>query len=374
MKFSNKLIRLSKSCISRSEKRAVRRVLSNEFLGMGVEVKEFEEQLSLFFKRPTVCVVNGTAALHLALQGSHIRSGDEVLVQSLTYLASIQAISACNAVPVFCDIKDTDCSIDLKDAEKKLTSKTKAIMPVHYAGGAGSLNEIYAFARNNQLRVIEDSAHAFGSYYNDRLIGSFGDISCFSFDGIKNITSGEGGCIVCNDKDLIQKVRDLRLLGVLKDSELRYEGKRSWDFDVLDQGWRYHMSNIMAAIGKEQLKRFEEFKYKRKLFAKAYISRLTDQKGLKLLDLDYENIVMHIFPVLIENNNRDNIKDKLLEKRIQTGIHYMPNHFLSFYKKNHFFKLPKTESIYPKLLTLPLHPDLSIKDINYISDQIIKLL
>ena len=147
-------------------------------------------------------------------------------------------------------------TLDWRDAEKRLTSKTKALMPVHYGGGVGALDEIYAFAHKYGLRVIEDAAHAFGTEYKGKRVGGFGDISCFSFDGIKHITSGEGGCIVTDDPDLITRVKDSRLLGVEKDTEKRYTSRRSWEFDVFAQGWRYHMSNIMAAIGVEQLKRF----------------------------------------------------------------------------------------------------------------------
>ena len=137
----------------------------------------------------------------------------------MTYLSSVQAIAANKAKPVFCDVYPETLTIDLNDAEKKLTNKTRAIMPVHYAGGVGDLNELYKFAELNGLRVIEDSAHAFGSIYKGKKVGSFGDIACFSFDGIKNITSGEGGCIVSNDEKVIQNVKDFRLLGIHKDSE-----------------------------------------------------------------------------------------------------------------------------------------------------------
>ena len=138
-------------------------------------------------------------------------------------------------------------------------------MPVHYTGGVSNLNEIYEIADELNLRVIEDAAHSFGSKYNSKRIGSFGDISCFSFDGIKNITSGEGGCIVSSDKNVIDKIKDLRLLGVEKDSENRYLGKRTWSFDVNKQGWRYHMSNIMASIGIQQLKKFKIFFKEKKI-------------------------------------------------------------------------------------------------------------
>ncbi len=367
METKRKIIRLSKSCIGSSEINAVTDVLKHEFLGMGEEVKEFENQLSNFFGRPAVCVVNGTAALHLALQSIGLKSGDEVLVQSLTYVASIQAISSTNAKPVFCDINPDSLTIDLEDAKKRITKRTKAIMPVHYAGGVGNLNEIYNFANEFNLRVIEDAAHAFGTKHENKLIGSFGDICCFSFDGIKNITSGEGGCVLTNDKDLINKIKDARLLGVEKDTDNRFSGKRSWEFDVKKQGWRYHMSNLMAAIGIEQLKRFEEFSKKRKTFSKLYFKLLSNNIHIDMPKIDYDNVLMHIFPILLnEKYDRDIFREKLLEKNIQTGIHYFPNHLLSFYHSESNNYLKNTENIYPKLITLPLHPDLCESDIEYI--------
>ena len=206
----DKQIRLSKSCIGEAEKLAVMGVLDREFLGMGAEVQQFEQALTEFFGRPTVCVVNGTAALQLALQACDIGLGDEVLVQSLTYVASFQAISATGAVPVACDIDPATMTLDWHDAEKRLTSKTKALMPVHYSGGVGALDEIYAFANKHNLRVIEDAAHSFGCSRNGRKVGAIGDISCFSFDGIKNITSGEGGAVVTGDQDVAQKINRVK--------------------------------------------------------------------------------------------------------------------------------------------------------------------
>ena len=257
------MIKLSKSSLSDLEKKAVCAVLDAEFLGMGKQVGLFEEELKQIFGRPAICVATGTAALHLALQAIDLQPGDEVLVQSLTYVASFQAIAATGAIPVACDIHPDTLSINLIDAQAKLSSKTRAIMPVYYAGKPQQIKEINEFAKRNNLRIIEDSAHAFGSYYNGSLIGSFGDITCFSFDGIKNITSGEGGCIITQDHDVIQKVKDARLLGVKGDSENRIKGSRSWQFDVTRLGWRYHMSDIMASIGRVQLTRMNDFANKR---------------------------------------------------------------------------------------------------------------
>jgi len=368
------MIRLSKSSISDAEKKAVTAVLDREYLGMGTEVQLFEKMLSEYFGRPAVCVANGTAALQLAVQACGIGHGDEVLIPSLTYVASFQAISATGARPVACDINEDTCMLNWKDAEKRITPATKAIMPVHYTGGVGPLDEIYAFANRFNLRVIEDAAHAFGTVYNQKKIGGFGDISCFSFDGIKNITCGEGGCVVTDDPHIIRKVQDARLVGVEKDTEKRYTGQRSWEFDVTAQGWRYHMSNIMAAIGIEQFKRFPGMAAKRCSLAKKYDTLLTGHPVIKILARDYEQVVPHIYVVRIKGmKDRGALQDALIAKGIQTGIHYQPNHTLSFYKSNTSAAFPVTDEVYPELLTLPLHVDLDEDKVIYVCETLKEL-
>ncbi|MCX9081630.1 MAG: DegT/DnrJ/EryC1/StrS family aminotransferase [Candidatus Methanoperedens sp.] len=365
--MADRLIRLAKSVIGDEEKKAVMGVLDREYLGMGNEVQIFEKELSSFFNRQAVCVNTGTAALHLALQALGLGPGDEVLVQSLTYIASFQAISATGARPIPCDIDPDTITIDIHDAKKRLTKRTKAIMPVHYSGGVGSLDEIYSFARENSLRVVEDACHAFGGNYKGRKVGSFGDISCFSFDGIKNITCGEGGAIVTDDEKVLKRARDARLLGVENDTERRYKGERSWDFDVKNQGWRYHMSNLMAAIGIEQLKKFPEFAKKRKYFAKKYYNNLNSSGSVDLLKQDFDSIVPHIFVVKLRSHDREKIRRSLLAQGIQTGVHYQPNHELSMYQSS---SLPITEKIFPELLSLPLHPDLKDEDIDFVCEKL----
>ena len=364
-------IRLSKSCIGEAEKEAVMRVLNRGFFGMGQEVKSFEDSLTNFFGRPALCVVNGTAALHLALQATGIGDGDEVLVQSITYVASFQAIAATGAKPVPCDIIATTAGVDLSDAKQKITSKTKAIMPVHYAGCVGNLDAVYDFAHSNDLRVIEDAAHAFGTTYNNKKVGSFGDIACFSFDGIKNITSGEGGCIVTDDQKVLERIKDARLLGVEGDTDKRFSGKRSWDPDVSNQGWRYHMSDIMAAIGKEQLNNFEYHKTRRQELAKCYVEHLSEMPSISIFDHDYDNVVPHIFVILLEEDiDRESVMNFLNEHDVPTGIHYKPNHLLTYFADSIATKFPITDKLYPRMLTLPLHPELSFEDIA----NIVKLL
>lgn len=369
-----KQIRLSKSCLSENEKEAVLDVLDREYLGMGKDVQEFERLLEEYFARPVACVNTGTAALHLALQAIGLNQGDEVLVQSLTFVACFQMITAVGATPIACEVDPNTITIDLNDAAKKLTSRTKAIMPIHYSGGVGDLDAIYKFAQEHKLRVIEDASHGFGSTYKNRLVGSFGDIAVFSFDGIKNITSGEGGCVISNDAKVMSHVRDARLLAVEKDTEKRFAGARSWDFDVKHQGFRYHMSNIMAAIGIEQFKRYEEFKTKRQNYAKLYQKNLGNNQSVGVLDLNYDQVVPHIFVIKLLKHSRKEIQSHLEKFGIQTGIHYQPNHLLTYFKNIKEVSLPISEAIAPRLLTLPLHADLNIDDIEFVCKKLLEVL
>lgn len=370
---SQNQIRLSKSCISDAEKAAVIKVLDGEYLGMGSVVGEFEANLKDFIGREVVCVSSGTAALHLSLQSLGIGAGDEVLVQSLTYIASFQAITATGARPVAVDINKNDFTIDLTDAENKISSHTRAIMPVHYGGSVGDLTAIYSFAEKHDLRVVEDAAHAFGSTYKNKKVGSLGDVVCFSFDGIKNITSGEGGCIVSSDADFLVKVKSARLLGVNGDSERRIKRQRTWSPQVDNQGWRYHMSDIMAAIGIEQLKRFPYFSKRRQDLAKRYAANLTKSKIYHCLTHDYDNVVPHIFAVKVNSKlNREKVIKHLTSKGIQSGIHYFPNHKLNYFQMEKTV-LKNTDDLYRNILTLPLHPDLNMSDVDYICGQLLVL-
>jgi dTDP-4-amino-4,6-dideoxygalactose transaminase len=369
------MIRVSKSVVGQEESDAVENVIKNiGYLGMGEEVGSFEKELELYIGNPeykAVCVNTGTSALHLAIE-SVTNPGDEILVPSFTFIATYQAITAAGCIPISCEVNKDTLLIDLNDARVRVTNKTKVILPVLYASNPGDLLGIYALANEFNLRVIEDSAHAFGCNYNGKKIGAQGDIICFSFDGIKNITSGEGGAIFTSDIKVIAHVKDARLLGVEKDSEKRYKGERSWDFDVSVQGYRYHMSNIFAAIGRVQLRRFEkEFAISRKNIAKKYSRLLKNNKHVKLIEMDYENIVPHIFPILVKGGLRDQLFDKFEENGIQCGMHYKPNHLLTKYKTS--YSLPVTEKAYDQILTIPLHPeitDLEIEKICKIINQI----
>lgn len=366
--ISKRQVRLSKCSVSTEEKQAVARVLDNAYLGMGKEVQAFELELKNYLNTESevICVNTGTAALHLAIECLDLPLGSEVLVPSVTYVASFQAITASGLVPVACDINSETYFIDLQDAGQRLTSKTKAIMPVHYGSFSGSMPAVYEFAKNHGLRVVEDAAQAFGCSRDHKKVGSVGDVICISFDGIKNITCGEGGCVITGDKKLAQRIKDARLLGVEKDTEKRYSGQRSWVFDVQHQGYRYHMSDIMASIGRAQLLKIDSFSDKRKSLVQIYLKELSGLKSLSLLKYDYENIVPHIFVVKITNGSRDKAVDNLSQHGIATGMHYYPNHLLSKFKTS--YSLPRAELALEQMLTLPLHVDLSAEDVLYVCE------
>ncbi|MEG2172274.1 MAG: DegT/DnrJ/EryC1/StrS family aminotransferase [Desulfovibrionaceae bacterium] len=366
-------IRLSRSVVGTAEAAAVTKIITEEgYLGMGAEVQRFEAELAAYLgvqPAQVITVNTGTAALHLAVQAA-VPTGSEVLVPSLTFVASFQAIAAAGCVPVPCDVYANTATIDLEDAARRITPRTKAIMPVHYASNPWHLDAVYAFAARHKLRVIEDAAHAFGCAHQGHKIGSRGDIVCFSFDGIKNITSGEGGCIVSFDSEVARLCSDARLLSVENDTEKRYTGGRSWDFDVHCQGYRYHMSNIMAAIGRVQLSRLDaEFAPARRHLLHVYRTELANVAGLRLLELDSaDDIVPHIHPVRVLHGRKDEVKARLAEQNIPTGVHYKPNHLLTYFKEMlpQGAPLPVTEQLYAELVTLPLHPAVTEQEVRMI--------
>ena len=372
-------MRLSRSIVGKAEAEAVSRVIIEDgYLGMGSEVHRFEDDLAAYLGVPaaSLATVNtGTAALTLAVDaaapgrfGQGLRGS--VLVPSLTFVASFQAIVAAGCLPVACDVLPETGTIDLRDAEKRLDGDVVAIMPVHYASNPWHLDEVYDFARRKGLRVIEDAAHAFGCRHHGKKIGSFGDLVCFSFDGIKNITSGEGGCLVAFDRECAQRAADARLLSVEGDTRSRYAGTRTWTPDIKRLGWRFHLSNIMAAVGRVQLARLEpEFIPARRALAAQYAEALDGLPHLRLLQSDPEDfIVPHILPVRVLDGRKDAFKEALAARDIPTGVHYTPNHLHTFFAAPGALPLPVCERLFDELVTLPLHPGLSREDVATVCD------
>jgi len=365
------LIPVSRPSLGDDELELVKQVFDSGWLGLGAQVLEFEQVLQKFLNaKHVVCTNTGTTAIHLSLDALGIGKGDEVIVPSFTYVATIQAITATGATPVFCDIHADNLNIDTNEIKRKITRKTKAILPVHYRGFPCDMDEIGELANEKNLFIVEDAAHAFGSSYKGNKIGSFGDITCFSFDPIKNITCGEGGAVVFQDDSLLEKIQQKRILGIDKDTWSRYRNERSWFYDVVTKGYRYHMSNISAAIGLIQLKKFSRMNHRKIEVAKRYDAAFECVEGITLLKNDsYKDIGLFVY-ILKVTKGRNELMDHLARQGVGSGIHYIPSHIFTFYKKEGVH-LPITEKIYDEILTLPLFPDITDAQIERVIDAVI---
>jgi perosamine synthetase len=352
------LIPVQRPSIGKDELKAVEAVFNTGWLGMGSVTKEFEDALKAFLgARHVVATNNGTAALHLAFDSIGLKPGDEVIVPSFTFVASIQPITATGAKPVFCEVEEDTLNIDVNDAANRITKRTKAIVPVHYRGMPCDMDGVLKLAKEHGLRVIEDAAHAIGSYHKGRRIGSFGDLACFSFDPIKTVTCGEGGAITTKDDELLDLLQRKRILGIDKDTWRRYQNRRSWFYDVTTQGYRYHMSNINAAIGLVQLKKFDAHNNRKIAIAKTYDQEFAGLDRFQLLRTDYSGLSLFMYIIKVREG-RERLMKFLEERGIGSGIHYIPSHLFTLYGKNKV-RLPVTERAFEQILTLPLFPDMT---------------
>ncbi|MFA5181681.1 MAG: DegT/DnrJ/EryC1/StrS family aminotransferase [Syntrophales bacterium] len=363
-------IPVSRPSVGQEELKEVEKVFSTGWLGLGATVFEFESKLKDYLGAKHVLAVNtGTTALHIALDAFGIKDGDEVIVPSLTFCASIQAITALGARPVFCEINPANLNMDVSDVKKRITTKTKAIMPVHYCGQACDMDALMEICKNQRIFIIEDAAHAFGSSYKGKKIGSFGDVTCFSFDPIKNLTCGEGGAVVLSDDTIAELIQTKRILGIDKDTWHRYRNERAWFYEVTTQGYRYHMSNINAAIGIAQLNKFESFIQRKKEIVQKYNEAFMNIDGLIILTWDLKETAPFSYIIRVLNGAREELIEFLKEKGIGTGIHYIPNHLQPFFKP-FAISLPVTEQVGEEILTLPLYYDMTDEDVSIVVEAV----
>ena len=331
------------------------------WLGMGVSTKEFEERISQFLElenRYVVSTNTGTSALHIALLVAGIGPGDEVITPSFNYVADHQAIRMTGASVVMCDICDDNLGIDCKKAKELITDKTKAIIPLHFAGIPCDQKGVFELAKKHNLRVIEDAMHAFGTTINGKKIGSYGDITCFSFDPVKIITSIDGGCVVGNSEEDREKLYRLRLLGVDKDTTERYKNKRAWDYDVVSEGFRYHLTNIMASVGNSQIKKIDEFIKSRQQTCQRYNESFKKINELKIPQTDFKNISPFIYSLRVQNGKRESLIKYLNKLDIDVGIHFVPVHKHKYFANSRCGDMTVTERVVNEVLTLPLHSNM----------------
>jgi perosamine synthetase len=297
--------------------------------------------------------------------------GKEVITTPMTFVSTNHSILYNGGTPLFCDIEEDTLNIDTEKIEKLVNSKTAAIVVVHYGGHACDMDKVLQIAKKYDLRIIEDCAHACGGKYKGQKLGTFGDLACFSFHAVKNLATGEGGMVTTDDEEFDAQLRKLRWLGISSDTFTREEKdtkKYSWYYEVEEIGFKYHMHDITAAIGLVQLKKLEKMNRRREEIVKRYNAGLKDIAWLRTpVVKDYASPSYHNY--VIKTEYRDELNDYLKAKGISTGVHYVPNHHFRMYKK---FKadVPVCDSVWKKILTLPLYPDLKGKEIDMIIEEV----
>lgn len=361
-----------------AEEQAALDVIKSKWISTGPKAQEFEQAFARMSNVDyAVSTANCTASLHLALLIAGIRPGDEVICPSLTFVATVNAVRYIDAVPVFADVTSyEDLTIDPEDIERKITPRTRAVIVLHYGGFACDMDRIMEIAAKHKLKVIEDACHGPMAECKGKKLGTIGDIGCFSFFSNKNISTGEGGMLVTNNREYAERAKLLRSHGMTTMSYDRAKG-HSTAYDVVELGFNYRMDDIRAAIGIAQLNKLEEdLKYRAQV-------RTWYTEGLAGLDKiiipfsqrrDFSS--NYIFPIVLKGSNRnerENVRDRLAEAGIQTSVHYPAVHRFSIYQACNV-TLPKTEYLTDCLITLPMFYNIKKQDVLYIVDTIRRIV
>ena len=362
--------------ISDEDKKIVKKTLTQSMLTLGPQLEKFENDFCKYSKaKYAVAVSNCTAALHLSLMALGIKKDDEVIIPDLTFVADANAILACNAKPVIVDINKENFFLSISNIKKNITKKTKAIIPVHIYGQVCNIEDILDVAKNNNLKVIEDCAHAVGTFHKSKHVGTLGNTGCFSFYPTKNITTAEGGMVITNSEKIAEKVRQLRNHGMTKSLKSRYSSEYPWIFDIKQQGYNYRLDEIRAALGITQLKRIKKINELRKKASSYYNKNLQNIPGIILPDMVNDKThSYHLYTIRVRKPyklSRNQLFKKLKDNGIRTTVYWMPIHKYTAYRK--FVKTSNTlntTKIYDEILALPLFPNISKKH----QDAVIKVI
>ena len=362
--------------ISDEDKKIVKKTLTQSMLTLGPQLEKFENDFCKYSKaKYAVAVSNCTAALHLSLMALGIKKDDEVIIPDLTFVADANAILACNAKPVIADINKENFFLSISNIKKNITKKTKAIIPVHIYGQVCNIEEILDVAKDNNLKVIEDCAHAVGTFHKSKHVGTLGNTGCFSFYPTKNITTAEGGMVITNSEKIAEKVRHLRNHGMTKSLKSRYSSEYPWIFDIKQPGYNYRLDEIRAALGITQLKRIKKINELRKKASSYYNKNLQNIPGIILPDMVNDKThSYHLYTIRVTKLyklSRNQLFKKLKDNGIRTTVYWMPIHKYTAYRK--FVKtsnILNTTKIYDEILALPLFPNISKKH----QDAVIKVI
>ncbi|WP_428324981.1 DegT/DnrJ/EryC1/StrS family aminotransferase [Nitrosopumilus sp.] len=353
--------------ISDEDRKIVNETLNQSMLTLGPQLEKFESDFCKYTNsKYAIAVSNCTAALHLSLKALGIKDGDEVIIPDLTFVADTNAILACNAKPVIADINKDDFFLSISNVKKNISKKTKAIIPVHIYGQVCNIDEIIDVAKENDLKIIEDCAHAIGTFHNSKHVGTIGDTGCFSFYPTKNLTTAEGGMVITNSKKIAEKVVQLRSHGMTKSLKNRYSAEYPWVFDILEPGYNYRLDELRSALGISQLKRINKINELRKNAALYYHKKLQNISGIILPDMVNDKThSYHLYTIRVKRPyklSRNQLFKKLKDNGIRTTVYWLPIHKYSAYQKYiKKFNIKNTTEIYNEILSLPLFPNISKK-------------
>ncbi len=348
------------------------RVLRSTFLTTGPVTAEFEKKFSQYLGlEHTVAVNSCTAALHLSLLALGIGSGDEVITTPMTFIATATAIMHTGAKPVFVDVEAHTGLIDVGKVEDAVTSRTRAILPVHLYGSMVDMKSIRDIADRHHLKIIEDCAHCIEGERDGIQPGQLGDVACYSFYATKNLTCGEGGAVATNNSELAAKIRLLRLHGMSKDAATRYSGYyKHWD--MISLGWKYNMDDIHAALLVGQINRLSQYWYRREEISKIYDKGFHSFPGIRVPDIKGKS-ARHLYTIWVDPNKRDKILREIQDKGIGVAVNYRAIHNLSYFRDSFGFKpedFPAANRIGESTLSLPLYPGLKDSEVEYIVESV----
>ena len=352
---------------------AAQQALEAGFLGQGELTRRFEEELAAWLQledRHLVALSSCTAAIQLGVLLAGTEPGDEVICPAMTYCAGLQAVTATGAKIVFADCEEETLGIDPAAARELVSERTKAIMPMHYTGVVCKIDEVNALATEVNIRVVEDAAQALGSTHDGRPIGTFGDLTCFSFDPVKVITTLEGGAIVTPHAHEVQLLHQYRLLGIDKDTQERMKRERQWDYDVVQQGFRFHLGSIPAAIGLAQLAMIETLLANRRRYCERYSAGFAPLSEVRTLRTDFSDTGPFVYAIRVPEDARADLIQYLRERGIATGIHWIGAHEFTQYKECRRGDLTVTEQVARETLTLPLWGFMEDDDVDHVVESV----
>jgi perosamine synthetase len=365
--------------ITEDEIQAVVETLRSGWLTTGAKARQFEEDFARYIGCPHAVAVNsGTAALHLALDAVGVKEGDEVIVPTMTFAATAEVVLYLKAKPVLVDCQPDTLNLDPNQIEKVLTPKTKAIIPVHIAGQPCDMGRILEIARNDDLKVIEDAAHALPARYQGHMIGTVGDITCFSFYATKTITTGEGGMATTENPEWSERMRVMSLHGISRDAWKRYTAEGSWYYEILYPGYKYNLTDVAAALGIQQLKKCEHFWNLRQRCVKWYNEGFKDVPEITApyVSADVQH-AWHLYVIQLNLEqlriSRNEFIDQLRAANIGTSVHFIPLHLHPYYRDTFGYRpqdCPSASAVFERIISLPLYPKMTEAEVQRVIEAV----